>query len=250
MKKNLSLLATLALAATLSPAAFAQQDQTPQPGANDPQTQSTPAPDTSADAQTPKSFSGTVVKMQKQYVLKTDTCHLSARRPGEGQAFQRQTGERQRDPRPGDQHDSCHRHSTRLVVDELPGGSTFGSGVGPPICSQTAHQTPVVTSVTASRVPAIYTVQASNATRRHFMFSGRPFHAIIRILDWIAEADCRPEALRITCAPAGAAKKTPTSICEKRIHNPSPNRRGEIDLVGWHEGILCFVRSRPAPPTT
>lgn len=73
MKKNLSWLATLALAATLSPAAFAQQEQTPQPGAGDPQTQSTPAPDTSADAQTPKSFSGTVVKMQKQYVLKTDS---------------------------------------------------------------------------------------------------------------------------------------------------------------------------------
>ena len=73
MKKNLSLLATLALAATLSPAAFAQQDRTPQPGAGDPQTQSTPAPDTAADAQTPKSFSGTVVKMEKQYVLKTDT---------------------------------------------------------------------------------------------------------------------------------------------------------------------------------
>jgi len=73
MKKNLSLLATLALAATLSPAAFAQQDQPPQPGATDPQTQSAPAPDTSADAQAQKSFSGTVVKVQKQYVLKTDS---------------------------------------------------------------------------------------------------------------------------------------------------------------------------------
>jgi lipopolysaccharide export system protein LptA len=73
MKKNLGLLATLALAATLSPAAFAQQDQPAQPGANDPQTQSAPAPDTAADTQSQKSFSGTVVKMQKQYVLKTDT---------------------------------------------------------------------------------------------------------------------------------------------------------------------------------
>lgn len=70
MKKNLSLLATLALAAALSPAAFAQ---TAQPSPNEPQTQTTPAPDTSADTQAPKSFSGTVVKMQKQYVLKTDT---------------------------------------------------------------------------------------------------------------------------------------------------------------------------------
>ena len=30
------------------------------------------------------------------------------------------------------------------------------------------------------------------------------------------------------------------------IHIPgpqfrSPNRRGEIDLIGWHENILCFV---------
>jgi lipopolysaccharide export system protein LptA len=73
MKKNLTLLATLALAATLSPAAFAQQDQPAQPSPTDPQTQSTPAPDTSADTQSQKSFSGTVVKMQKQYVLKTDS---------------------------------------------------------------------------------------------------------------------------------------------------------------------------------
>jgi lipopolysaccharide export system protein LptA len=73
VKKNLSLLATLALAAALSPAAFAQQDQPAQPSSSDPQAQSTPARDTSADTQTQKSFSGTVVKMQKQYVLKTDT---------------------------------------------------------------------------------------------------------------------------------------------------------------------------------
>jgi hypothetical protein len=72
MKKNLSMLATLALAAALSPAAFAQQTQ-PAPNSTDPQTQTSPAPDTSADTQAPKSFSGTVVKMDKQYVLKTDS---------------------------------------------------------------------------------------------------------------------------------------------------------------------------------
>jgi Protein of unknown function (DUF5818) len=70
VKKNLSLLPTLALAAALSPAVFAQQDQTAPP-ANDPQTQTTPAPDTSADAQAPTSFSGTVVKVSKHYALKT-----------------------------------------------------------------------------------------------------------------------------------------------------------------------------------
>jgi hypothetical protein len=73
MKKNLSMLATLALTAALSPAAFAQQTQPSQPNSTDPQTQTAPAPDSSADTQNPKSFSGTVVKMEKQYVLKTDT---------------------------------------------------------------------------------------------------------------------------------------------------------------------------------
>jgi len=82
MKKNLSLLATLALAAALSPATFAQQDQTappasdPQtqtaPPANNSQTQAAPAPDTSAD-QAPTSFSGKVVKVSKHYALKTDS---------------------------------------------------------------------------------------------------------------------------------------------------------------------------------
>jgi lipopolysaccharide export system protein LptA len=69
MRKNLTLLATLALAATLSPAAFAQQDQSPQPGTTDPQAQTAPAP----DAQSLSTFAGTVVKMGKHYGLKTET---------------------------------------------------------------------------------------------------------------------------------------------------------------------------------
>ena len=67
MKKEVNL---LALAAALSPAAFAQQRQSAQPGLSDPQTQNTPAPDASADTQT-QNFSGTIVKA-KNYVLKTD----------------------------------------------------------------------------------------------------------------------------------------------------------------------------------
>jgi uncharacterized protein YdeI (BOF family) len=77
MKKNLSLLATLALAAALSPLAFAQQDQTTPPASTDPQTQTAPqtapSPDTSSDAQAQTSFSGTVVKVSKHYALKTDS---------------------------------------------------------------------------------------------------------------------------------------------------------------------------------
>ncbi len=74
MKKNLSLLATLALAAALSPAAFAQQDQSAPPPQDQPQTQTAPAPDTSASStQTQSSFSGTVVKVAKHYALKTES---------------------------------------------------------------------------------------------------------------------------------------------------------------------------------
>src|SRR6266849_1779613 len=73
MKKNLSLLATLALAAALSPAAFAQQDQSAPPPQDQPQTQTAPAPDTSASTQTQSSFSGTVVKVAKHYALKTES---------------------------------------------------------------------------------------------------------------------------------------------------------------------------------
>ncbi len=73
MKKNLSLLATLVLAVALTPATFAQQAGSARPGSNDPQTQSTPAPDTSAEAQAQNSFSGMVVRVAKLYVLKTET---------------------------------------------------------------------------------------------------------------------------------------------------------------------------------
>ena len=71
MKNNLNLLATLALAATLSLAAFAQQGQSTPPASNDPQTQNKPAPGASADTQT-QNFSGTIVKARNHYVLKTD----------------------------------------------------------------------------------------------------------------------------------------------------------------------------------
>jgi hypothetical protein len=73
MKKALSWIATLTLATAMSPAAFAQQDQSAPPSSNEPQTQTSPAPDTSASNQTQNSFSGTVVKAGKHYVLKTET---------------------------------------------------------------------------------------------------------------------------------------------------------------------------------
>lgn len=70
MRKNLSFLATLALAAALFPAAFAQepsnQDQSNQPGMSQSQ------PDQDAGQAQPTAYAGMVMKSGGKYVLKTD----------------------------------------------------------------------------------------------------------------------------------------------------------------------------------
>jgi cytoskeletal protein RodZ len=98
MKKHLSIVLSLALAAVLLPAAFAQQDQSSQstststsqqdqtspssqspataPSAQSPTQPSTSAPDTSSSSSMStsagaSSFAGTVVKSGHKYVLKT-----------------------------------------------------------------------------------------------------------------------------------------------------------------------------------
>ena len=73
MKKCLSVAVTIALLAVLLPAAFAQQNQPRQPASAAPQMQSSP---TQASPEAPSqesSFSGTVVKVGRKYVPKTDT---------------------------------------------------------------------------------------------------------------------------------------------------------------------------------
>jgi hypothetical protein len=71
MKKNLGLMATLALGVALVPAAFAQQDQqAPQqsPGMS----QAQPDEGTTQSQQSPSEYTGTVMKSAGKYVLKTD----------------------------------------------------------------------------------------------------------------------------------------------------------------------------------
>jgi putative endonuclease len=79
------------------------------------------------------------------------------------------------------------------------------------------------------------------------MLAGRLTHATVRILDWIAGK---------TLPPSDIAKHLHTgrrgeedAYFYLRSHGyivvarnfRSPNRRGEIDLIAWHEKILCFV---------
>jgi Protein of unknown function (DUF5818) len=87
MKKLITVMATMALAMALSVVSFAQQDQSTQPSAQQPtsdtqnaqqdpqgtQQPSSPAPDpsTSTQATPASSFTGAVVKAGGKYVLKT-----------------------------------------------------------------------------------------------------------------------------------------------------------------------------------
>lgn len=75
MKKSLSFIATCALAAALTPMTFAQQpssqDQQAQPSQGMSQ-----APDQDSTQAQPMSYSGTVMKANGKYCLKTDTGNL------------------------------------------------------------------------------------------------------------------------------------------------------------------------------
>ena len=79
------------------------------------------------------------------------------------------------------------------------------------------------------------------------MFSRRFTHATIRILDWIAAKtqppDNLPDHLR-----TGRRGEEDAYFYLRRLgyvmvarNFRSPNRRGEIDLIGWHRDVLCFI---------
>jgi len=79
------------------------------------------------------------------------------------------------------------------------------------------------------------------------MLSGRLTDATIRILDWIASRalppDNRPEHLRTGRRGEEAAyfylRRRGYTMVARNFR--SPYRRGKIDLIGWHDGTLCFV---------
>jgi putative endonuclease len=79
------------------------------------------------------------------------------------------------------------------------------------------------------------------------MFSGRLTHATIRILDWIAAKTLPienvPDHLRTGRRGEEAAyfylRKLGYVMVARNFR--SPNRRGEIDLIAWHNDVLCFV---------
>jgi len=79
------------------------------------------------------------------------------------------------------------------------------------------------------------------------MFSGRLTHAAIRILDWITlrtlPAEKGPGHLRTGRRGEEDAyfylRRRGYIMVARNFR--TPNRRGEIDLIGWHNDVLCFV---------
>ncbi len=79
------------------------------------------------------------------------------------------------------------------------------------------------------------------------MFAGRLTEATVRILDWIATKtlprDQSPQHLRTGRRGEEAAyfhlRKLGYVMVARNFR--SPNRRGEIDLIAWREGVLCFI---------
>jgi len=79
------------------------------------------------------------------------------------------------------------------------------------------------------------------------MFTGRFTHATVSIFDWISSRtlapDNRPEHLRTGQRGEEAAyfylRRRGYIMVARNFR--SPNRRGEIDLIGWHDDTLCFI---------
>lgn len=79
------------------------------------------------------------------------------------------------------------------------------------------------------------------------MFSGKITQAVIRALDWAAQIALPPDKL-----PAhqqiGRRGEEDAYFHLRRMgyaivarNFRSPRCRGEIDLIGWHDDILCFI---------
>jgi putative endonuclease len=78
-------------------------------------------------------------------------------------------------------------------------------------------------------------------------FSGRPTQAVLRLLDWLAEHTLPREKIaehhrtgrRGEEAAYFHLRKLGYTMVARNFR--SPRCRGEIDLIGWEDDVLCFV---------
>lgn len=78
-------------------------------------------------------------------------------------------------------------------------------------------------------------------------FSGRPTLAILSFLDWIAEHTLAPNKLAPHYRTGRRGEEAAYFYLRKLGYTMvarnfrSPRSRGEIDLIGWDDDVLCFV---------
>jgi putative endonuclease len=79
------------------------------------------------------------------------------------------------------------------------------------------------------------------------MLSGRLTHVAVRALDWLAERTLKPEIkpMHQRTGRQGEEdayfhlRKLGYTIVARNFR--SPKRKGEIDLIGWDQDVLCFI---------
>jgi putative endonuclease len=78
-------------------------------------------------------------------------------------------------------------------------------------------------------------------------YSGRPTQAIIHFLDWLAERTLPPAKIAAHHRTGRRGEEAAYFHLRKLGYTMvarnyrSPRCRGEIDLIGWEDDILCFV---------
>jgi putative endonuclease len=79
------------------------------------------------------------------------------------------------------------------------------------------------------------------------MLSGRLTHATVRALDWLASHTLKPEEIP-QHQRTGRRGEEDAYFYLRRLgyvmvarNFRSPRRRGEIDLIGWDQSVLCFI---------
>jgi putative endonuclease len=78
-------------------------------------------------------------------------------------------------------------------------------------------------------------------------FSGRPTQAVLRLLDWLAEHTLPLEKIAAHQRTGRRGEEAAYFHLRKlgyimvARNFRSPRCRGEIDLIGWEDDVLCFV---------
>jgi putative endonuclease len=79
------------------------------------------------------------------------------------------------------------------------------------------------------------------------VFAGRPTHAVLQFLDWLADRTLGPQKIaphyrtgrRGEEAAYFHLRKLGYTMVARNFR--SPLCRGEIDLIGWQDDVLCFI---------